>query len=248
MNQKRCRAYESWVLRDSEPAAASGMVIRFTGLPSRSALVAPPLRLAALRWRGAFVILGRLRPPPGVSTACLVAVARFSGRPFPGEPHTALCRSELERWRHNTVYCTPAGARTHVLRGARGSRAPVSTRCAQRWDVPGSTFCRWRWVSMSKMSNLAILGLPVTEKRVPGTRKAVETTGGDRWRSIGSRDPGRRREASWSRGAAECDRRPVLRRTSLGSSAPGPVSPLHRPAVAFGAGRASAPARRPAVA
>jgi hypothetical protein len=40
----------------------------------------------------------------------------------------------------------------------------------------------------------------------------------------------------------------ALRKTSFGSSAPGPVSPLHRPAVAFGAGRASAPARRPAVA
>jgi hypothetical protein len=42
---------------DSEPAASSGMVLRSTGLPSRSALVAPPFRLAALRWRGAFVIL-----------------------------------------------------------------------------------------------------------------------------------------------------------------------------------------------
>jgi hypothetical protein len=40
----------------------------------------------------------------------------------------------------------------------------------------------------------------------------------------------------------------ALRRTSLGSGAPGSVSPLHRPAVAFGACRASAPARRPAVA
>jgi hypothetical protein len=49
-----------------------------TGLPSRSALVAPPLRLAALRWRVAPVFLGRSRPPPSVSTAFLVAVARFS--------------------------------------------------------------------------------------------------------------------------------------------------------------------------
>jgi hypothetical protein len=54
-------------------------VLRFTGLPSRSALDAPPLRLAALRWRGAFYELSRSRPPPGVSTACSVVVARFSG-------------------------------------------------------------------------------------------------------------------------------------------------------------------------
>jgi hypothetical protein len=48
------------------------------------------------------------------------------------------------------VVGTPAVARVFVLSGARDSRAPVSTRGAQRWDVPGSTFCRWRWVSMSK--------------------------------------------------------------------------------------------------
>jgi hypothetical protein len=74
-----CRAHESRVLMDSEPAAALGMVLRSTGLPSRSALVAPPLRLAALRWRGAFDELSRPRPPPGVSAACSVAVARLSG-------------------------------------------------------------------------------------------------------------------------------------------------------------------------
>jgi hypothetical protein len=32
--------------------------LRPTGLPSRSALVAPSLRLAAMRWREAFVLLG----------------------------------------------------------------------------------------------------------------------------------------------------------------------------------------------
>jgi hypothetical protein len=70
---------------------------------------------------------------------------------------------------------------------------------------------------MSTTSRLAILGKRLTEKRAPGTRKAVETTGGDCWRSSGSRDSGRRREASWSGGAAECDRRPVIRRISLWS-------------------------------
>jgi hypothetical protein len=67
--------------RFGEPPSAAaplGTVLRDTGLPSRSALATPPLRLAALRWRAAFVILGRFRPPPGVSTACLVASTHFS--------------------------------------------------------------------------------------------------------------------------------------------------------------------------
>jgi hypothetical protein len=71
-----------------------GLFLRNTGLPSRSALVAPPLRLAALRWRGVFVVLGRIRPPPGGSAACLQAVARFSGRPFPGVPPLRMCLGE----------------------------------------------------------------------------------------------------------------------------------------------------------
>jgi hypothetical protein len=93
------------------PALTLGPFLRFTGLPSRSALIAPPLRLAALWWRETPVALEWNRPPPGVSTACSVAVAHFSGRSFPGEPHTVLCPSKLERWRHNTVYGTPAVAR-----------------------------------------------------------------------------------------------------------------------------------------
>jgi hypothetical protein len=56
--------------------------LRNTGLPSRSALDAPPLRLAALRWRGASVVLGRLRPPPVVSTAFLVTVSHLFGGRF----------------------------------------------------------------------------------------------------------------------------------------------------------------------
>jgi hypothetical protein len=67
---------------------------------------------------------------------------------------------------------------------------------------------------MSKMSNLAILGKRVTEKRATATRKAVEKTGGDRWCSSGGHDSGRRREASWSGGAAERGRRPVTRSNS----------------------------------
>jgi hypothetical protein len=64
--------------RSTDRGVAGHLVLRCTGLPSRAALVAPSLRLAALRWRVAFVLLGRSRPPSGVSTACLVAVTRFS--------------------------------------------------------------------------------------------------------------------------------------------------------------------------
>jgi hypothetical protein len=112
-----------------------GLFLRFTGLPSRSALVAPPLRLAALRWCATFVVLGAYRPPPGVSTACLVAVTHCPAAPFPGEPHTVLCPSKLEGWRHNAVYCTPAVARCRVLSGARDSRALRSSRRAHRWEA-----------------------------------------------------------------------------------------------------------------
>jgi hypothetical protein len=129
----RCRCRCQWGIFRSffacawgeprSPTLALGPVLRRTGLPSRSALalVAPPLRLAALRWREAFVVLDRSRPPPGVSTACLVAVTHFSITPFPGEPHTVLCPSKLKRWRHNTVYGTPAGTRCLVISGVGGS-------------------------------------------------------------------------------------------------------------------------------
>jgi hypothetical protein len=43
--------------RPRSAAALLGPFLRFTGLPSRSALVAPPLRLAALRWRERPVLL-----------------------------------------------------------------------------------------------------------------------------------------------------------------------------------------------
>jgi hypothetical protein len=74
-------------------ASAPGRVLRYTGLPSRSALVAPPLRLAALRWREVCVALGRSRPPLGVSTAFLVAVTHFFGTLFPRVPPLRMCPS-----------------------------------------------------------------------------------------------------------------------------------------------------------
>jgi hypothetical protein len=76
-------------------AAPLGPILRCTGLPSRSALVAPPLRLAALRWRVASHFLARPRPPLGVSTAYFVAVARFSVTRFPRVPPLRMCPDRL---------------------------------------------------------------------------------------------------------------------------------------------------------
>jgi hypothetical protein len=76
--------------RSTDRGVAGHWILPCTGLPSRSALVAPPLRLAALRWRGAFNVLTRVRPPPGVSTACLVAATHFSVTESRGSP-TRYC-------------------------------------------------------------------------------------------------------------------------------------------------------------
>jgi hypothetical protein len=78
--------------------AVSGLVLRYIGLLSRSALVAPPLQLAALRWPGSVASLERWWPPPGVSAACFVAVAHFSGTRFPRVPPSRMCPSSLEAY------------------------------------------------------------------------------------------------------------------------------------------------------
>jgi hypothetical protein len=96
------------------------MVLCGTGLPSRSALVAPPLRLAALRWRVANVILGRFRPPPGVSTAFVVAVTRFSDTRFPRVPPLRMCPYQFGG--------TPAHSQGRHARRFANSRAPGCTR------------------------------------------------------------------------------------------------------------------------
>jgi hypothetical protein len=81
-----------------------------------------------------------------------------------------------------------------------GSQAPGPER-AGGWLRAS----RAAWRDSGAARPHGILGKRVTEKRVTVARKAVETTGGDCWRSSGSRDSGRRREASWSGGAAERD-------------------------------------------
>jgi hypothetical protein len=104
-------------------------ILRVTGLPSRSALVAPPLRLAALRWREAPVFLGRFRPPSGVSTAFLVAVARFSKARSPRVPPLRMCTFLLEasaahsQGRH-ARRCAPIRSPERAC----GSRAPLKEK------------------------------------------------------------------------------------------------------------------------
>jgi hypothetical protein len=69
-----------------DAAAVPGPFFRSTGLPSRAAHVAPSLRLAALRWHLVIGLLGRYRPPSGVSTAFLPAVTRFAVTESRGSP------------------------------------------------------------------------------------------------------------------------------------------------------------------
>jgi hypothetical protein len=99
-----------------------------TGLPPHSALVAPPLRLAARRWLETLVILVRPRPPPGVSTAFLVAGARFFGTPFPGVPPLRMCPRVLEasaahsQGRHTRPVREGSCSAGHVIFGSCGAR------------------------------------------------------------------------------------------------------------------------------
>jgi hypothetical protein len=104
---------------------------RSTGLPSHSALIAPPLRLAALRWRVAFVVLVQSRPPPGVSTACLVAVKRCSGRPPGGSPCRA-CRSRAPLKENRLAFARRAtgGCPAPVPRVPGVSHRRHARRCA----------------------------------------------------------------------------------------------------------------------
>jgi hypothetical protein len=134
---KECRAHERWVLIDSEPVAASGMFLRCTGLPSRSALAAPPLRLAALRWRGTCVILGRFRPPPVGSAACIVTGARFSVTRFPGVPPLRMCpcRIETEAAHSQGLHarrCAPSRAEQSVTLVPTGAPHPLSAAAGSR--------------------------------------------------------------------------------------------------------------------
>jgi hypothetical protein len=122
-----------------------GPFLRFTGLPSRLALVAPPLRLAALRWRVTILVFERRRPPPGVSAACLVAVARFSVTRFP---------------RIATLENVPMQPRSVCGTFSRTARPPLRPNpfSASRVRVPGT--------AGGESSGLG----PESDRRMPGTR------------------------------------------------------------------------------
>jgi hypothetical protein len=111
------------------------LILRDTGLPSRSALVAPPLRLTALRWHGASVVLGRLRPPQeGASSGFSVSRVREPGT---AERDSVCVRPDSDRrmpgtrpswpWRQ-TVAGTPAGAPLHARRLMGAHRRSDSCR------------------------------------------------------------------------------------------------------------------------
>jgi hypothetical protein len=156
----------------ADRASAEHWWLTNTGLPSRSALVAPPLRLVALRWRVALVVLVWIRPPPVVSTACLLAVTHFSRTPFPGEPHTALCPYRLERWRHNTVYRTPAGARCLVHLGVREGAQRSEALLGAHGAVPGIRRSR-----SGRRRTMSPSAVPGSATRVPENQRQGQRQG-----------------------------------------------------------------------
>jgi hypothetical protein len=151
------------------PAAPLGPFLRSTGLPSRSALVAPALWLATLRWREALVVLVRSRPPSGVSTACLVAVTRFSGArlelvrdPRVREPGTAergsagLCPDSDRRMPGTRSSCswsqasplrppmrefTFSAGHAKGRNGGGGASEPTGAVPGDRRSLSGPTYC-----------------------------------------------------------------------------------------------------------
>jgi hypothetical protein len=89
-----------------------------------------------------------------------------------------------------------------------GSQAPGPER-AGGWLRAS----RAAWRDSVAVRPHGILGKRVTEQRATGTRKAVETTGGDCGSFGDDVVPGLRRALSWSGGAAERDRRTVPQET-----------------------------------
>jgi hypothetical protein len=92
-----------------------GPFLRFTGLPSRSALVAPPLQLAALRWRGSADLTRAVSATFGRLDGLLVPAVRASpGRASRGCPPRECAQAASKRMRHILKDRTPAVAPLHV--------------------------------------------------------------------------------------------------------------------------------------
>jgi hypothetical protein len=84
---------------DADPAAVAAAGPDTPGTPAcrhvrRSSRLR--FRLAALRWRVAFVVVVGSRPPPGVSTACFVTGTHFSVTRLPRVPPLRMCPRMLE--------------------------------------------------------------------------------------------------------------------------------------------------------
>jgi hypothetical protein len=124
----------------TDRAVAGHLVLRCTGLPSRSALVAPPFRLAALRWREVIFIFVRIQPPPSVSTACLVAVTHVPGGHSRGSP-TRYCAHRNS----NAIGTIPCTARPPVREFSCSVEVVILVpREAMKWRIgdvgrPGPT-------------------------------------------------------------------------------------------------------------
>jgi hypothetical protein len=99
-------------------AAPLGPFLRRTGLPSRSALVAPPLRLAALRWRVAF-----LREAPRTDSPYRACGSRAPLQ----ELRSAFARMATGGCPASVPRAPGVGRRRQARRGA-SSRAPCGMR------------------------------------------------------------------------------------------------------------------------
>jgi hypothetical protein len=128
--------------RSTDRGVAGHLILRCAGLPSRSALVAPPVRLAALRWREAFVLLGRSRPPPGVSSGYSESRVREPGT---AGRETACLRPQSDRRMPGTRSSCPR-RQPSPLRDVSCSAGYVifAPRGAMKWRIgdvgrPGPT-------------------------------------------------------------------------------------------------------------
>jgi hypothetical protein len=223
-------------LRSAQRSASS--VFRDTGLPSSSALVAPPLRLAALRWRVAFVVLVRNRPPSGVSAACLVAGARFSGHALPeGAPlenvpkHARSVCGTFSRTARPPLRPYPfSGSRVREPGTAERESTNLHPESDRR--MPGTRpSCPWRQTSPECAVARRLVLSGARDSRAPGCTRTgapvIRALRGPRgaWRPPVAPQPDASRDLSgaWLRHARSGEpRSPVLRMIpGYGSTAPG---------------------------
>jgi hypothetical protein len=162
--------------------------------PNRCRTPGPPFHRPASAFGSASA---SAHPPPATSSGfvleCItVTSSRLGGllggcgallrEGIPGEPHTALCPSKLERWQHNAVYRTPAGARCLVISGARDSGALRCTRkgATVKWGARGprercQSFRRLRFGRRHVASSSATTGSATRVSDIQRQRQASGT-------------------------------------------------------------------------